>query len=50
MALAVKKADIDDNTDPARTRHLHPSVRARLNSKYTRARQALGVVAHEGAK
>ena len=49
-ALAVKKADIDDNTDPARTRHLHPSVRARLNTKYTRARQALGLVAHEGAK
>lgn len=49
-ARAVKAADIDDNTDPARLQKLHPSVKARLNSKYTRARQALGLSEVEGTR
>lgn len=49
-ALAVKAADIDDNTDPARLQKLHPNVRERLKSKYARARQALGLTEKEGAR
>lgn len=49
-ARAVKAADIDDNTDPARWQKLHPNVRARLKSKYGRARQALGLNATDGVR
>lgn len=42
FARAVKQADLADNTDPRRTRHLDPATRARLAEKYDRARRALG--------
>lgn len=41
LARAVKHADLDDNTDPARTARLDPDTRARLEAKYIRARRAL---------
>lgn len=44
IALAVKAADIADNTDPLRTALLEPELRNRLAEKYTKARQALGLV------
>lgn len=44
LALAVKAADIDDNTDPSRTALLEPEVRNRLAKKYAKAREALGLV------
>ena len=47
---AVKAADIDDNTDPARMQKLHPNVRARLKNKYARDRQALGLSTVEGTR
>ena len=40
-ALRVKLADIDDNTDPARTALLDEPTRARLAQKYAAARAAL---------
>lgn len=40
-AVAVKLADLDDNTDPARLALLDADTRARLEDKYARARQAL---------
>lgn len=40
-ACAVKRADIDDNTDLERMARLQPSVRARLTTKYERAKLAL---------
>jgi (p)ppGpp synthase/HD superfamily hydrolase len=43
LALAVKAADIADNTDPARTALLEPDVRHRLAEKYTKARRVLGL-------
>ena len=43
LALAVKLADIADNTDPARTSLLQPDVRERLAVKYAKARVALGI-------
>ncbi len=42
-ALRVKRADIDDNTDPARTALLPESTRERLAAKYTRTRHLLGL-------
>ncbi len=44
LALAVKAADIDDNTDPSRSALLDPEVRNRLAKKYAKAREALGLV------
>jgi len=41
MALAVKLADIADNSDPARQAHLAPEVRERLTRKYAKAIAAL---------
>jgi (p)ppGpp synthase/HD superfamily hydrolase len=41
IALAVKLADIKDNTDPARTARLDADIRARLSDKYERALQLL---------
>ncbi|WP_426976311.1 HD domain-containing protein [Pseudarthrobacter sp. O4] len=41
IALAVKLADIDDNTDPARTARLDPEKRTRLATKYAHARKLL---------
>ena len=41
MALAVKLADIADNSDPARQAHLAPEVRERLTRKYAKAVVAL---------
>lgn len=41
LALIVKFADIDDNTDPARTALLDEGTRARLAKKYTKARTQL---------
>lgn len=43
IALAVKRADIADNTDPARLALLDPATQARLRAKYTAALTALGV-------
>ena len=42
-AVAVKVADIDDNTDPARVALLEPELRDRLAVKYAKARRLLGV-------
>lgn len=41
-AVAVKLADIDDNTDPARTVLLDGATRERLAKKYAKARLLLG--------
>ena len=40
-AVAVKRADIEDNTDPERTAQLDEDTRRRLASKYARSRQLL---------
>lgn len=37
IALAVKRADIEDNLDPARTAQLDPATRQRLAGKYAHA-------------
>lgn len=42
IALAVKLADIEDNTAPERTARLEPEVRQRLAAKYENARKLLG--------
>ncbi|MFF5793843.1 hypothetical protein ACFY5D_17490 [Paeniglutamicibacter sp. NPDC012692] len=42
-ALRVKRADIDDNTDPARTVLLPEATRKRLAAKYARTRHLLGL-------
>ena len=41
LARAVKHADLDDNTDPARVARLDPETRSRLEAKYARARAVL---------
>ncbi|WP_314195138.1 phosphohydrolase [uncultured Arthrobacter sp.] len=41
IALAVKLADIADNTSPERTAHLEPDVRQRLTGKYENAKKLL---------
>ena len=41
IALAVKLADIEDNTDPARTALLTAEKRERLAAKYAHAREIL---------
>lgn len=41
LARAVKQADLDDNTDPARTALLDEETRARLARKYAHAREVL---------
>lgn len=41
IARAVKQADLDDNTDPARTARLDPETRQRLAKKYEHARSVL---------
>lgn len=41
IARAVKHADLDDNTDPARTAQLDPATRQRLAAKYAHARSVL---------
>lgn len=41
IARAVKNADLDDNTDPARTARLAPVTRERLAAKYAHARSML---------
>ena len=41
LARAVKQADLDDNTDPARTALLDEDTRARLVRKYAHAREVL---------
>ena len=43
IARAVKEADIADNTDPRRTRHLDPKTRSRLAAKYADARRTLAL-------
>lgn len=40
-AVAVKRADIEDNTDPERTAQLDEGTRRRLASKYAHSRQLL---------
>ena len=47
-ALRVKRADIDDNTDPARTMLLPEATRQRLAAKYARTRHLLGLDAGTG--
>lgn len=47
-AVAVKAADIDDNTSPARTKLLDAPTRERLTAKYDNARRSLGLAAKEG--
>ncbi len=44
LARQVKDADIDDNTDPARTALLDDTTRSRLAAKYAAAREALSRV------
>ena len=41
-ALAVKFADLDDNSDPERLRRLDADTRQRLEAKYVHARASLG--------
>jgi (p)ppGpp synthase/HD superfamily hydrolase len=41
LALVVKNADIDDNTDPGRVAELAPDVADRLREKYRRSRALL---------
>ncbi|WP_104104653.1 HD domain-containing protein [Arthrobacter sp. 08Y14] len=41
IARAVKQADLDDNTDPARTARLDSDTRQRLAAKYDHARSVL---------
>lgn len=41
LARAVKLADIEDNSDPARLQLLDNDTRRRLQDKYTKARAAL---------
>lgn len=41
LARAVKQADLDDNTDPARTALLDEDTRVRLARKYAHAREVL---------
>ncbi|MVT25625.1 HD domain-containing protein [Nesterenkonia alkaliphila] len=41
IALAVKHADIDDNTDPTRTSQLPQEIQDRLRKKYERTRHFL---------
>lgn len=41
IALAIKLADIADNTDPARLSELDPTVAERLRAKYAHAVEAL---------
>ena len=43
IALAVKAADLADNTDPARLDVLTPELQARLEAKYGIARRELGL-------
>lgn len=43
LALAVKAADIANNTDPARVAQLDPVTRERLATKYQSARIKLGL-------
>ena len=43
IALAVKQADVDDNTSPERTPQLSAETRERLAQKYARTRHLLGV-------
>lgn len=43
LALAVKKADLVDNTDPQRTARLPEVTRERLKAKYAHARAVLNV-------
>ena len=45
IALIVKGADLDDNTDPMRTRQLPKDLRDRLEVKYANARAVLGIAA-----
>lgn len=46
-ALRVKAADLDDNSAPWRVRRLDEQTRARLNTKYRKARAALGLDENE---
>ncbi|MFJ2618035.1 HD domain-containing protein [Glutamicibacter sp. NPDC087344] len=43
LALLVKRADLADNTDPARTSKLSRQTRERLAAKYARTRKLLGL-------
>ena len=43
MALAVKLADLADNTDPVRLNRLPDDTQARLRTKYRSAYRCLGV-------
>lgn len=43
LALRVKRADLDDNTDPQRTAALPDKTRERLAAKYARVRSLLGL-------
>ncbi|MGB8939450.1 MAG: HD domain-containing protein [Streptomyces sp.] len=42
VGMLVKRADIEDNTDPARTALLPEQLRVRLAAKYARVRALLG--------
>lgn len=41
LARVIKQADLDDNTDPARTALLDPETRVRLEQKHAHAREVL---------
>lgn len=45
LAICVKHADLDDNTDPARVSQLDAPTRERLAGKYARARALLAPLA-----
>lgn len=44
LAIRVKHADLDDNTDPERVARLDDALRERLAAKYLRARQLLSPI------
>ena len=48
-AAEVKRADLADNTDPARMALLEPERRAKLEAKYARAFALLGIEPVRGA-
>ncbi|MGO3141365.1 MAG: HD domain-containing protein [Galactobacter sp.] len=43
LALQVKQADLEDNTDPERVAQLDAPTRERLAAKYAHAREVLGL-------
>ena len=49
-AIDVKRADLADNTDPARLALLDEALRAKLEAKYERAFELLGIPPVHGSR